>query len=181
MGKTSALSLALLIGCLAATSMQTASSQNSKVEWSSVSSGFGLQVSTANRASSSVGEAIVGGTRLANTKIESGFMAGLISHGVGAGVGESPAGLPVSFSLSQNYPNPFNPSSVIRFQVPVASHARLAVYDILGREVAVLVDEVKAPGTYEVKFTAAGLASGVYFYRMQAGTFVDTKKLMLLK
>jgi hypothetical protein len=187
----SVLSLALLIGCLAATSMQTAFSQNGRVDWSSLSSGFGLQASATTRVGSSVGEIIVGGSRLANTEIEGGFIAGLLFRGVGTAVPEPSAGLPVSYSLSQNYPNPFNPSTVIRFQVPVASHVRLAVFDILGREVNVLVNEQKSPGTYEVKFFAnggsasgggtSGLASGVYFYRMQAGDFVDTKKLLLLK
>jgi hypothetical protein len=191
MKKQSVLSLALLIGCMAATSMQTTFSQNSKVDWSSVSSGFGLQASATSRAGSSVGEGIVGGSRLVNTAIEGGFIAGLVFRGVGAAVHEPSAGLPVSFSLSQNYPNPFNPSTVIRFQVPAASHVRLTVFDILGREVNVLVNEQKTPGTYEVKFSANGgsasgggassLASGVYFYRMQAGDFVDTKKFLLLK
>lgn len=177
----SALSLALLIGCVAVISMQTAFSQNSKVGWSSVSSGFGLQASAVSRVGASVGEGIVGGSRLVNTKVEAGFIAGLLFYGVGAAVPEASAGLPVAFSLSQNYPNPFNPSTMFRFQVPVASHVRLVIYDILGREVNVLVNEQKAPGTYEVKFGASGLASGVYIYRMQAGAFVDTKKLVLLK
>ena len=191
MGKTSVLSLALLIGCMAGTSMQTAFSQNGKVDWSSVSSGFGLQASATSKVGSSVGEVIIGGSRLVNTEIEGGFIAGLVFRGVGAAVPEPSAGLPVSFSLSQNYPNPFNPSTVIRFQVPAASHVRLVVFDILGREVNVLVNEQKTPGTYEVKFSAnggstsgggaSGLASGVYFYRMQAGDFVDTKKFVLLK
>jgi hypothetical protein len=89
--------------------------------------------------------------------------------------------VPRTFELSQNYPNPFNPSTVVRFQLPVISNVRLVVYDILGREVAMLVNERKAAGSYEVQFDGAGLASGVYFYRLQADEFVQTRKLLLLK
>jgi len=88
---------------------------------------------------------------------------------------------PNEFSLFQNYPNPFNPTTVIRYQLPVASNVRLVVYDILGREVAVLVNEKKAPGNYQVTFDGSNLASGVFFYRFQAGDFVATKRLLLLK
>ncbi len=86
-----------------------------------------------------------------------------------------------SFRLEQNYPNPFNPTTGIRFQVPGVSDVKLTVYDILGREVAVLVNERKAVGTYEVKFDGTGLASGAYFYRLTAGSFVQTKRLLFLR
>ena len=91
------------------------------------------------------------------------------------------AELATQFSLSQNYPNPFNPSTVIRYQLPVASNVKLAVYDILGREVSVLVNERRPPGVHEVKFDASNLASGAYFYRIRAGDFVSTKKLLIVK
>jgi len=93
----------------------------------------------------------------------------------------------LSFRLEQNYPNPFNPSTVIRFDVPggkgslPASNVKLVVYNLLGREVAVLVNERKAAGTYEVKFDAQGLSSGVYFYRLEAGEAVLTKTMTVLK
>jgi len=83
--------------------------------------------------------------------------------------------------LEQSYPNPFNPISEIGFQIAESEHVILKVYDLLGREVATLVKERKAPGTYTVKFDARGLASGVYFYRLQAGAFVQTKKMILAK
>jgi hypothetical protein len=90
-------------------------------------------------------------------------------------------GIPTQASLDQNYPNPFNPTTVVSFQLPVASNVWLAVYDLLGREVAVLVNERKAPGSYKVKFDGSSLASGVYFYRLQAGDFVQSRKLLSLR
>ncbi|MCH8942325.1 MAG: T9SS type A sorting domain-containing protein [Bacteroidetes bacterium] len=89
--------------------------------------------------------------------------------------------IPDIFSLSQNYPNPFNPSTVISFQLSSVSKVSLKVYDLLGREVAVLVNEEKPAGIYKVNFNAGNLPSGVYFYKMKAGSFVQTKKLILMK
>jgi len=91
------------------------------------------------------------------------------------------SGVPRRYALEQNYPNPFNPTTVIRYQLPVVSEVRLVLYDLLGREVSVLVNERKNAGSYEVKFDATGLASGVYLYRLTAGSFVQTCKLLLLK
>lgn len=88
---------------------------------------------------------------------------------------------PEAYSLDQNYPNPFNPSTKIRFAVPRSGFASLKVYDLLGREVARLVNEELKPGRYEVTLDASHLASGVYFYRVRAGEFVETKKLILLR
>ncbi len=96
-------------------------------------------------------------------------------------VGSSLLGLPTGFSLSQNYPNPFNPTTTIRYELSKSSMVRLSVYDILGRELSVLVNERKNGGSYEVKFDAARLASGVYFYKLQAGDYVQTRKLLILK
>ncbi|MBP1678701.1 MAG: Beta-galactosidase/beta-glucuronidase [Bacteroidetes bacterium] len=104
-----------------------------------------------------------------------------------------PVGMPAAFSLEQNYPNPFNPETRIRYSVPARSGAgndagaavdgtvRLAVYDLLGREVAVLVDERKAAGSHEAAFNAASLASGVYLYRLTAGPFVASKRMLVIK
>jgi hypothetical protein len=96
-------------------------------------------------------------------------------------VQRSPVSGPLDFELSQNYPNPFNPTTVVRYELPAASDVKLVVYDLLGREVAVLVNEKKAPGSYDVKFDAAGLASGVYLYRLTAGNFVQTHKMILVR
>ena len=88
--------------------------------------------------------------------------------------------VPMRFTLCQNYPNPFNPSTTITYELPKSTEVKLSVYDILGREVSVLVNERRNAGVHEVKLDAAGLASGVYFYRLQAGSFVDTKKFLLV-
>ncbi|MCU0414615.1 MAG: 5'-nucleotidase C-terminal domain-containing protein [Ignavibacteriaceae bacterium] len=89
--------------------------------------------------------------------------------------------LPEQFRLEQNYPNPFNPSTKISYQLTVSSDVVLKVYDVLGNEVATLVDEYKPAGIYEIEFNASALTSGVYFYQLNAGDFVQTKKMILLK
>jgi hypothetical protein len=94
---------------------------------------------------------------------------------------EVDAGLPKVFALEQNYPNPFNPSTTIRYQLPVASEVKLEVYDVLGKKIATLVNERQSAGSYQVVWNASGLSSGTYFYRLQAGTFVETKKMMLVR
>jgi hypothetical protein len=96
-------------------------------------------------------------------------------------VEDPPIELPNHFSLEQNYPNPFNPSTNISFFVGMYGHTSLRVYDILGREVANLVNETKPAGSYQVEWNATGFPSGVYFYRLNAGSYSDTKKLLLLK
>lgn len=89
--------------------------------------------------------------------------------------------LPTVFALYPNYPNPFNPTTTIKFSIPNPQFVTLKVFDILGREVTTLVNEEKLPGNYEIQFDGSNLPSGVYFYRLQAGSFSDTKKFILLK
>ncbi len=89
--------------------------------------------------------------------------------------------IPTEFKLEQNYPNPFNPSTKINWQSPVGSHQSIKVFDVLGNEIATLVDEYKPAGRYEVEFIASSLPSGVYFYRLQSGSFLQIKKMILLK
>jgi hypothetical protein len=99
------------------------------------------------------------------------------SSAVSDGLGE----LPQNFGLAQNYPNPFNPTTSIRYQISDIGYLKLVVYDMLGREVAMLVNEAKAHGTYTVAFDGSKLASGTYLYRLTAGGQVDTKKMVLLR
>jgi hypothetical protein len=94
---------------------------------------------------------------------------------------ESKMEQPREFALGQNYPNPLNPTTKIQFTIVNPQFTILRVYDVLGREVATLVNEVMEQGTYTVQWEASGVVSGVYFYRMQAGSFIDVKKLILLK
>ena len=89
--------------------------------------------------------------------------------------------LPRSFILNQNYPNPFNPLTKIHFEIPEPVFVVLKVYDILGREVATLVNRQMFPGRYTVQFSAGNFASGIYFYRLKAGNFVQSKKMIIIK
>ena len=89
--------------------------------------------------------------------------------------------VPNKFELYQNYPNPFNPVTTIKYDIIKSQDVKLAVYDILGREVATLVNEQQQPGSYEIKFDATNVSSGIYFYQLKAGDFIDTKKMILIK
>jgi hypothetical protein len=117
-------------------------------------------------------------------------IAGLTASYTATGIVKSSgASLPTTFALNQNYPNPFNPSTIISFQIPVASHVTLKVYDILGRELTTLIDETQTAGSHSITFNAAKYASGVYFYRLAANaassgqtvSYTAVKKLLLLK
>ena len=89
--------------------------------------------------------------------------------------------IPTDYSLSQNYPNPFNPSTIIEFKIPEVGLVTLKIYDLLGREVKILVNEEMQPGVYKIDFNASSFASGIYFYTLNAGEFISTKKMVLLK
>jgi hypothetical protein len=89
--------------------------------------------------------------------------------------------IPAKYSLEQNYPNPFNPVTTIKYQIPKGGAVRLTVFDALGRTVSTLVNEIKQAGSYELSFDASGLASGVYFYKLETGDFTEIKKMMLIK
>jgi hypothetical protein len=93
----------------------------------------------------------------------------------------APGGVPAVYALHQNYPNPFNPTTTIRYDLPRDGQTRLTVYNLLGREVAELVNERQSAGRYEVRFEAADLPSGMYFYRLESGGFVQSAKMILMK
>jgi hypothetical protein len=98
-----------------------------------------------------------------------------------AGIHKVPDQLPRAVSLLQNYPNPFNPTTTIKYQISEISFIILKVYDVLGNEIATLINEEKPVGNYTVKFNATNLPCGIYFYKIQAEDFVETKKMMLMK
>ena len=110
-------------------------------------------------------------TLQANTLVSPGNLSSVIDRGT----------IPRKSSLEQNYPNPFNPSTTINFSLAKSGQVTMSVYDVLGRQVSVLVNEKREAGSYEVKFDGSNLANGVYFYRLQAGDFVQSRKLVLLK
>lgn len=103
------------------------------------------------------------------------------TSGGATAVQENGSSIPDLFELEQNYPNPFNPSTVISYQLPANSHVILKVYDVLGREVETLLDERQSAGNHYVRLNATTLSSGVYFYRLEAGMYHDTRKMLLLK
>jgi hypothetical protein len=111
------------------------------------------------------------------------------THGAGVfsanqtvvGVESNPVSIPNSFSLSQNYPNPFNPSTKINFSLPSPNNVKITLYDMAGKKVAEILNQELAGGSHTVNFNAANLASGTYIYRIQAGNFVEAKKMVLLK
>jgi len=113
--------------------------------------------------------------------------ARLFTTGTQTGVEEIAGALPEQFELFQNYPNPFNPSTVIRYNIPMKAHVNITIFDVLGRAVATLVDEVQAASSYKVDWNATGMSSGMYFYRIHArsqdgsGDFTATKKLLLMR
>jgi len=89
--------------------------------------------------------------------------------------------IPGQFELEQNYPNPFNPTTAISYQLPAVSQVDLSIYNSLGQKVATLVSERQAAGVYQVEWDARGFASGIYLFRLEAGSFVQTRKLLLLQ
>jgi hypothetical protein len=97
------------------------------------------------------------------------------------GVSERTGILPSKPKLYANYPNPFNPMTTLKYDLSAKGHVRLSVFNILGQEVAVLLDAQKEAGSYSIQFNAAQIASGVYFYRMEAGSYAETRKMLLLK
>ena len=90
-------------------------------------------------------------------------------------------GVPRDFQLLQNFPNPFNPATTISYILPARSHVTISVFNLLGQQVAEVLNDMREAGNQSVTFSAAGLASGVYFYRLQAGSFVQTRKLVIVK
>ena len=153
--------------------------------WSTLGTGsqngvsFGSSLATVNALAVSGNEVYVGG-RFISAGGVSAIGVARWNSGTSRVEQLSPTA-PKTFLLEQNYPNPFNPSTTIRYQLPVASEVKLEVYDVLGKKIATLVNERQSAGSYQVVWNASGLSSGTYFYRLQAGTFVETKKMIMMK
>ena len=111
----------------------------------------------------------------------SGTILKTTNGGVSVGVQNVSSELPSGFSLGQNYPNPFNPVTNLKFGISELGYVSLKVYDILGKEIVTLVNEKLSLGKYKVEFDGSGLTSGVYFYRLTAGEFTETKRMLLVK
>jgi hypothetical protein len=146
-------------------------SSDNGMSWSAVNDGLtnsSDQVSSVVHALAIVGTDLYAGTRGA------GIWRRPLSEMV-VSVENTPTELPSSYSLHQNYPNPFNPSTTIRYGLPERSHVTLSVYNTLGQQVTVLQNGEQEAGYHDVKFDASSMPSGVYFYRLQAGSYVETK------
>lgn len=111
----------------------------------------------------------------------SGGMKGTITANTLTGIESGLSTIPANFNLMQNYPNPFNPGTVIRYSLPRESNVSIKVHDITGKKVADLLETKQGAGMHELKFDAAGLSTGIYFYTIKAGTFTQTRKMILMK
>ena len=109
------------------------------------------------------------------------YVDGFIPISPTVGFRETASTLPRTYQLCQNYPNPFNPTTTIRFDLPKATHVSIKVYNVLGQEVLRVLDDKREAGTYNVRVDGSQMASGVYFYRLDARDFVQTKKMLLIK
>jgi hypothetical protein len=108
-------------------------------------------------------------------------LIGHTGNGGTTGVAEEKSTLANSFTIEQNYPNPFNPSTTIRYGLPQRTNVTLSVFNTLGQQIAILVNGPQEAGYHDAKFDGRNLASGVYYYRLQAGSYVQTKQLLLLR
>ena len=143
---------------------------NNDTTWINVEDGFSREITSLTVA----GKYIFAGTYV------SGLWRRPISEMI-TGVKYEGGNTPSRFALMQNYPNPFNPATTINYSIPKTSFVTIKVYDVLGKEITTLVNNEKLAGRYYINFNSSKLTSGVYFYRMQAGSFIETKKLIVLK
>ncbi len=164
----------------------TADISQTQMTWVTVNTGGQTQqVSTNYQAGLSLGQPVSGTSASTNYQTTFGFWN--LSLGLPTAVEEMPSEqLPEHFNLSQNYPNPFNPSTTIDFTVPKKGKVRIVVYNLLGQQVVTLIDQPISAGVYRAVWDGCNeaghpVASGIYFYRMEADNFVTTKKMILLK
>jgi hypothetical protein len=150
-----------------------------QIPYSVFSSMGGMQSNTENMIFSTLGESLIGTASNSSNQLLSGFWS-VYKQNVVTAI-EDEETIPMEFKLEQNYPNPFNPSTRIRFSVSEKSNVVLKVFDILGSEVATLVNKDMDIGRYEVEFRADNYSSGIYIYKITAYNFVSTKKMILIK
>jgi hypothetical protein len=170
----------VLAGLLIALGRGGLHAQQSDIRWSSMNSGFVLSSDGQTKLKAVAGQVIVGDTRNNGLQIISGFLADTSLRGLILAAEDEHA-LPSSYSLSQNFPNPFNPTTNIEFRISSPEVVTLKIYDVVGRELETLLNEPRSPGRYVITWEAGGYSSGVYFYRLHAGTFVQSKTMLLVK
>jgi hypothetical protein len=150
----------------------------------------GVFLSTDNGNSWLIADSSLSGKYIKSLSVSGGnLIAGTSSNGVWrrtlsdmiTGIKYKYSDIPQIFTLQQNFPNPFNPNTTISFSLPSKSYVLLRVYDVLGREVATIISEDISAGNYSRRWNAANISSGIYFYRLQADSFTETKKMILLK
>lgn len=154
-------------------------SQDSKINWSSFGGGSGISNSGNSVITSSVGISFSGSSANGSSSILSGFLTNYSI--IITDIKDDHQIIPTVYKLNQNYPNPFNPSTIINYQIPEEGFITLKVYDIIGKEVKTLINENKPAGSYNVKFDASDLSSGIYIYRIRANNFVQSRKMLLIK
>ncbi|MGA9294531.1 MAG: T9SS type A sorting domain-containing protein [Ignavibacteriaceae bacterium] len=166
--------------------------QNTQVTWYSFSSGFGEPAAANISLKSIIGDLVVGTSSNGVSSISGGFFSNPASTGIITGLNEKVSeSVPASFRLNQNFPNPFNPSTNIKFSLPQQSTVKIVIYDLLGREVKTLINDVKPAGIYTVRWNGenesnVNVGSGIYFYCLYASgadnqKFTSFKKMILLK
>ncbi len=149
-------------------------------EWFSVNSGGGRGSNSNLIVITTLGQPAVGKSSNGGQVMCTGFLTGLPL--TGGPVSASPAeSLPLRFELGQNYPNPFNPSTTIRYQLPSETHVTLKIFDLIGREVATLVDGEMPAGKHTVRYDGKNASSGIYFYRINSAHFTAVKRMVLMK
>lgn len=147
---------------------------------SAISSGGGPSSGTSYSLGSTLGESLTGPSSNTANRLYTGFWYVLSQNAV-SGIEEGENGLPKEYKLEQNYPNPFNPSTVIKYQLPFSGQVTIKIYNVLGKEVATIIDGEKEAGYHQIEFSGAKLASGIYIYRLETANYISVMKMILMK
>ncbi len=150
-----------------------------QIPFTVISSGGGYQANSSYMLTSTVGQTIIGKSENTNHQALTGFWQMYLQN-VLLDVNREDA-LPLEFKLEQNYPNPFNPSTIIKFGIPERSNVQIKIYDLLGSEVITLLNQELGKGWYDLTFNASRFSSGFYIYRMEAGNYISTRKMLIIK